>query len=146
VRATCLFADSIADIAVLGQPDNQALSDETDAYDELVEDMTTLAVADAPAQGSERLTFGERQVNKPTPRAGPARVLSLKGRWLQGHVERRGSRLKFEPQKYFASGMSGSPIIDAAGAAIGIVSVDILSPVLLDNLATRLAQGIVAKS
>jgi len=139
VWATCLFADSIADIAVLGQPDNQALSDETDAYDEQVEDMTTLAVADAPAQGSERLTFGERQVNKPTPRAGPARVLSLKGRWLQGHVERRGSWLKFKPQKYFASGMSGS-------AAIGIVSVDILSPVLLDNLATRLAQGIVAKS
>jgi hypothetical protein len=80
VWATCLFADPIADIAVLGQPDNQALSDEADAYDQLVEDMTKLAVADAPAQGSERLTFGEHQIDNPTPGNGPARVLSLKGR------------------------------------------------------------------
>ena len=43
VWATCLFVDPMADIAVLGKPDNQALSDEADAYDELVDGMVTLA-------------------------------------------------------------------------------------------------------
>lgn len=36
VWAECLFVDPVADIAVLGQPDNQALGDQADAYDELV--------------------------------------------------------------------------------------------------------------
>ena len=50
VWATCLFLDPIADIAVLGQPDDQELSDETEAFEKLVENMTTLAVVDAPPQ------------------------------------------------------------------------------------------------
>src|SRR5262249_57628847 len=39
VWVACLFVDPIADIAVLGQPDNQDLSEQADAYDQLVEDM-----------------------------------------------------------------------------------------------------------
>ena len=35
VPACCLFVDPIADIAVLGQPDNQNLPDKADAYDRL---------------------------------------------------------------------------------------------------------------
>jgi hypothetical protein len=51
VWAACLFVDPMADIAVLGRPDNQELSDQADAFDQLVEGMTPLAVADAPAMG-----------------------------------------------------------------------------------------------
>ena len=122
VWAECLFADVMADIAVLGPPDNQELSREADAYDQLVGAVTPLPVADAPVQGSELKTLGEHQVAIPTPGEGQAQVLSLKGRWLKGHVSRRGDCLEFAPAKYFVGGMSGSPIIDATGAAIGVVS------------------------
>jgi hypothetical protein len=50
VWAQCIFVDPVADIAVLGQPDDQALSDEADAYNALVGDLTPFAVADAPKQ------------------------------------------------------------------------------------------------
>jgi hypothetical protein len=36
VPAECLFADTVADIAVLGEPDNQKFLDEAAAYDALV--------------------------------------------------------------------------------------------------------------
>ena len=37
VWAECLFIDPVADIAVLGTPDDQALDEEAVAYDDLVE-------------------------------------------------------------------------------------------------------------
>src|SRR6516164_1081966 len=109
--------------------------------------MATLPVADAPAEGSELRMLGEHQVAIPTPGEGPARVLSLKGRWLKGHVSRRGGCLEFAPAKYFVGGMSGSPIIDATGAAIGVVSCSNSSqttanPVIVDSLSARLARAI----
>jgi hypothetical protein len=143
VWATCLFADPMADIAVLGQPDNQAWGDEADAYDQLMESITTLVVADAPAQGIERRRVGEIHIQIPTPGEGAARVLSLKGRWLEGQVARRSGWLAFEPKKYVVGGMSGSPIIDAKGAAIGVVSVDHMNPVILDALSARLVRSIL---
>jgi hypothetical protein len=42
VWAECLFADPIADVAVLGMPDNQALSDQAEAYEELVANGTAV--------------------------------------------------------------------------------------------------------
>jgi len=69
-------------------------------------------------------------------------VLSLKERWLQGEVERRGGWLMFQPEKHFVGGMSGSPIINAAGAAIGVVSVDCMSPVIVDSLSAQLLREI----
>jgi len=144
VWAMCLFADPMADIAVLGQPDNQALPEEAEGYDRLVEDMATLTVADAPAQGFELLPGfrGGRKIKNPTPGDGPARVLSLDGHWLKGRVLRRTGWLEFQPHDFIKSGMSGSPIINAAGAAIGIVSVEICSLVLVDSLSTQLVRAI----
>jgi Trypsin-like peptidase domain len=146
VWASCLFVDPIADIAVLGQPDNQALIKEAAAFDALMDSAgRTLAIADAPPQGSELVTgFGGYQFKTFAPGEGLARVLSLEGRWLEGRVERRGNRLSFKPEKFFVGGMSGSPIVDATGAAIGVVSVDLLSPVLVDSLSTQLLRSIRA--
>jgi Trypsin-like peptidase domain len=145
VWAMCLFVDPIADVAVLGQPDNQELSDEADAYDALVDSMATLPVADAPAQGVELVTgFGGYQFKNPTPGEGLARVLSLKGRWREGRVTRRGGWLSFEPEKFVVGGMSGSPIINATGAAIGVVSVDWMNPVIVDSLSAQLVRDILA--
>jgi hypothetical protein len=71
-------------------------------------------------------------------------VLSLKGYWLDGRVTRRGCFLAFEPAKSFVGGMSGSSIVSPEGQAIGVVSVDLLSPVLTDTLPPRLLRRIVA--
>jgi hypothetical protein len=54
VWATCLFVDPIADIATLGSPDDQDLYDEANAYYQLLDEMETRTVADAPAQGFVR--------------------------------------------------------------------------------------------
>src|SRR5262249_5869284 len=114
VWATCLFVDPIADIAVLGSPDNQALAEKSAAYDRLLDRRTALAIADAPAQGRERIKlraftgFVDRWIERKTPGRGSACVLSLGGRWLQGHVERSDNRLSFVPGRFFAGGMSGS--------------------------------------
>jgi hypothetical protein len=141
VWAQCLFADPIADIAVLGQPDSQHFGDEDEAYDELIDGMTTLAVADAPAQGTELVSLaGGYQFKNPTPGEGPARVLSLEGDWRKGRVLRRGSILSLEPKGLFVCGMSGSPIIDANGAATGVISTDEMNPVIVDSLSARLVR------
>jgi hypothetical protein len=132
VWAECIFVDPVADIAVLGQPDNEDLSDKADAYDELVESMVALAVADAPAQGRERVKAGNQWIECPTPGKGPARVLSLEGRWLKGQMVRHGIWLSFEPDRFVVGGMSGSPIIDHTGAAVGVLSTGIVNPVIAD--------------
>jgi hypothetical protein len=140
VWARCLFADPIADIAVLGQPDNQSLGDEADAYDELMNSMATLPIADAPAQGTELVTLSSGdQFENVTPGEGFARVLSLEGDWRKGRVLRRDNALSIE-KELFVCGMSGSPIIDANGAAIGVISTDQMNPVIVDSLSARLVR------
>ncbi len=86
---------------------------------------------------------GILRVENPAPGEGLSRVLSLKGRRHKGRVMRRGGWLAFEPGEFFVCGMSGSPIVDGNGAAIGVVSVSQLSPVILDSLSTQLVRGIV---
>ena len=46
VWAECLFADRVGDIAALGEPDNQALSEEADQYNALVEKAAPLPMSD----------------------------------------------------------------------------------------------------
>ena len=136
--AECLFVDPVADIAVFCSPDNQALSDEADAYEQLLATMQPFAIADAPAMGSQLLRLGSGkfggEIENPTPGEGPARVLSLDGVWIEGKIERRTNWLTFEPEGAFAPGMSGSPIVSLAGEAIGVVSMNNGGPVLVDNL------------
>jgi hypothetical protein len=61
VWAECLFADPMADIAVLGSPDDQALYDKAEFYRRLVASAHPFTVADAPAQGIECVTLCRRQ-------------------------------------------------------------------------------------
>lgn len=48
VWAACLFADPVADIAVLGAPDGQDLYDKHDAYKDLINTLPGLHVSDPP--------------------------------------------------------------------------------------------------
>jgi hypothetical protein len=109
VWAECVFANPVADIAVLGQPDNQALCEEADAYDELVEAAEPVAVADPLV-------------------TGPVWLLSLDGRWVRCFIPDRKPFKKHFPvpiwlkaEAPIEAGMSGSPIITDSGAAIGVI-------------------------
>ena len=55
VWAECLFADPIADIAVLDSPDNQELFEQAEAYEALVDSTKPLTIANAPKMGRKRV-------------------------------------------------------------------------------------------
>jgi hypothetical protein len=124
VWAECLFADPIADIAVIGQPDSQELGDEADAYQNLLASTTPFLIADASKQGHEA--------------RGSGLVLSLVGDWVQCSITRYKDVLSIDPAKLVVPGMSGSPILSVKGQAIGVVSTggsgSDLNAVLTDNL------------
>ena len=84
--------------------------------------------------------FEGYQFEHPTPGEGPAWVLSLEGHWLEGRAERRGGCLSFKPEKFFVGGMSGSPIVDAAGPAVGVILVDLIIPGVADAHSTQMLQ------
>jgi hypothetical protein len=116
VWAECLFADPIADIAILGCPDNQALGDEADAYDALTERTSVLGIGKT--------------------KSGRGWMLSLEGGWIPTRLEVRSGigRESFyiDPTK---PGQSGSPILNDAGRAIGVVTLGSgPQPVLTRNL------------
>ena len=101
VCAECLFADPIADIAVLGCPDGQALGDEADAYNVFTEKVTPLRIGAA--------------------RSGKDWLLSLdRPRWIPTTLDLayRSRSLKTGPTE---AGMSGSPILNDRGKAVGVV-------------------------
>ena len=104
VLAECLFADPIADIAVLGCPDNQLLGDEADAYHELTDNVPVLRIGNA--------------------RSGRGWVLSLDGHWVRTTLEvssgPEGMVLSINPTE---AGTSGSPVLNDAGRAVGVVVV-----------------------
>jgi hypothetical protein len=107
VWAECLFADPVADIAVLGSPDNQELFKEADAYEALMESATPMAIADTPAIGRGWL-------------------LSLEREWFRCTVQymKRGDGPLWicNTAQPIVGGISGSPVISDHGAAIGIVA------------------------
>lgn len=121
VGAECLFVDPVADIAVLGRPDDQALPDQADAYDALVgKRMPILLARDLPLL--KPWEQGEGEV------AGvAAQVLSLDGQWTACRVT-LGDSLTL-PGGVVAPGMSGSPVCVEEGA-VGVVSIGSLEPSL----------------
>jgi Trypsin-like peptidase domain len=109
VWAECLFTDPIADIAVLGSPDNQALTAEADAYDALMEASEALPVREMP----DSKNFGQVE---------PAWLLSLDRRWFRCGVRLNRQALGIAgASEGIVGGMSGSPILADDGSAVGVV-------------------------
>ncbi len=102
VWAECVFADPVADIAVLAKPDDQALWEEANAYDELIEEAEALPIAEAPEEGRGWL-------------------LTLDGKWVACDVQNVGRLWISNAAEPIIGGMSGSPILNSEGAAIGVV-------------------------
>ena len=129
VWCECLFLDPIADIAVLGAPDNQELSEQAEAYEALVGD-AALTVAEPPstpiAKEVERVAELEKQIGAtglPVRRECPAFLLSLSNEWFPCRVAHgpNGMLNILDAARGIAGGMSGSPIVATDGAAIGVV-------------------------
>ena len=135
VWTECLFVNPIADVAILGSPDNQDLYHQAEAYEAFVERLKPLPIADATKMGRKRVAvpnFPAFMVD--TPGRSSARVLSLAGEWIECTVLRRGTWLTLEDESLAEGGMSGSPIVSTDGRAIGLMSTGGMNPVLRDNL------------
>ena len=105
VWAECVFVDPIADIAVLGCPDGQALWEEAEGWSNLVDSAETLRVGDlAPEQQPVWLSY-------------------LDGSWHKAVASHRGKGIWLvDAARKIEGGMSGSPILVADGAAVGVLS------------------------
>jgi hypothetical protein len=102
--AVCRFVDPIADIAVLGSPDNPHADD----YQALIGTATALSFGDP--------------VRHPVNFWAPARLLSLDGRWFSCTIRHYGGPLWItHADERVLGGMSGSPIVATSGRAIGVV-------------------------
>jgi hypothetical protein len=138
VTAACVFVDTVADIAVLGEPDNQALSDEHDHYEAFLSALPPFDIAAPPPRGRLRMPALDADQSPAWRWLGevsfPGRVLSLDGQWIECNVRRLGGPFTIEPEKLVKSGMSGSPLISATGAALGVVSTSNRAAVLADGL------------
>jgi trypsin-like peptidase len=102
VYASVAFYDPMADVAVLEQPDNQAMYQEADAYEELLARYLPLAIA-VPSE------------------AGRGYVYDLRGRSRPITYRRFRDSVRADGY-HFEGGMSGSPIVDARGRALAVVS------------------------
>jgi hypothetical protein len=131
VWAECLFADPVADIAVLGEPDNQELDEQADAYQELTEAAGALPIGAAPEKTISSLPdprgdqdeFRDAVSKLGEPVTIPAWVLSLDQEWLAVAVRYWcGPLILVSDSTVVVGGMSGSPIVDSAGFAIGALS------------------------
>jgi hypothetical protein len=111
VWAQLQFADPIADIAVLGSPDDQELSEQAEAYERLLGSAHPLPIVDPPARSLERVRIREEWIERYAPGRGAVRLLSLDGKWIKARVLRHERCLTVEPQTLVVSGMSGSPIL-----------------------------------
>ena len=126
VWAECLFADPVADIAVLGEPDGQELYDECNAYCNLMPD-EPLTIGDTPQDYQPIMikTFDGEMVEAKNHRESlttEAWLLSLNGEWFRCEVEHLpdGPLLIKNAAEPVVGGMSGSPILSKAGTAIGV--------------------------
>jgi hypothetical protein len=134
VWAECKFVDPIADLAVLGCPDNQELADKAKAFQALVEAAVPLPIGRLPLvrsplidSGGLPLTVpetGETALGPPTAKAS-AWLLSLDGHWFQCDLTARHAGLSIEwAAEEIAPSMSGEPIVSGDGEAIGVVCTD----------------------
>ena len=84
ITASCYFADPVADITVLGAPDNQSLGDECEQYEVFIEALPRFDVAPPPPPS--RMRFAGSKSQPPAfpsvEVALPAHLLSLDRAWL----------------------------------------------------------------
>lgn len=121
VWAECLFFDPVSDLAILGEPDNQEFGEENDAYARLVDGRKPFVVA-VPETDEGHMLALDGVSWQPTP--------------LKVHETIWGTSLSTGA---VLAGQSGSPIVDAKGRAVALVSIGAEHPALSSG--SRTATG-----
>ncbi len=103
IWAECLFADPVADIALLTAPDNQELYEQAEEFENLVNSCCPLQIGN--------------------PRSGDGWMLSLDNIWVPTHVAVHDCFRASMEIDYSRPGQSGSPILNRSGQAIGMIVV-----------------------
>jgi Trypsin-like peptidase domain len=136
VTAACAFADPVADLAVLAPPDNQELSDEAELYEQFTGLLPPFDIAPPPPRQRVRLPgfAGNPPDHALSGVTFPAHVLSIAGAWIACTARHFGGPLIVEPADLIVGGMSGSPLIGATGAALGVVSTANITACLTNGL------------
>jgi hypothetical protein len=125
-RLSPWFADPVADIAALGEPDNQEFVADCDAFEEWREAVEPVPLSDVRLKGFTEGPGGGWVEPKPLP----VHVLTHDRGWVEGTVTRYGSA-DFEPHPGMAAlevavpiiaGASGSPVVDGLGRLVGVIS------------------------
>jgi hypothetical protein len=129
IWAELVVDDVASDIAVLTEPDGQELYDQCRRYETFTR--PAMMIGRAP----ELLPPQQWQDGH----GAPAFVLSLDGQWQACTVQNRNGRFLWMVESHYSrSGMSGSPIVDQSGAAIGLISTSgsssSVNPMLMDCL------------
>jgi hypothetical protein len=122
IFAECLFVDPVADLAVLGPPDNQIFADGWQEYVALTELAAALPIAKLPLAGKPHIfPKGEVVFGSPTA-AASAWVPALDGTWFRVQIIAGTRDLTItEVDRNIVGGMSGSPIVLDTGAAVGMI-------------------------
>jgi Trypsin-like peptidase domain len=135
VWAECVYADPVADLAVLAAPDAQHFASEARNYARLVGQRTPLRVAALPLARKGKSEAAEWQ--------GAGRLFSLEGQWFECRLRATPRALWIgDKAQAFAGGMSGSPIADADGAALGVLCTTGANPILVQHLPRWLLDAI----
>ena len=109
--ATVVAVEPVADIAVLGPPDDQMLFHEAQEYEQFCEQTKPVALC-----GRRKGYYGKI----------PVHILSPSLKWIAGtaNVVRPGRPTSFvSAAREVRSGASGGPIIDDAAALVGLTSI-----------------------
>jgi hypothetical protein len=155
VAAECLFVDPVSDIAVLGSPDGQELSDEEEGYEALMETGIALKVSDPPTQydAATPLVLGGKTYRRPPmPVLTDCRawLFSRAGRWLDCVARQNGGGIGIvNAAEDIVGGMSGTPVVVDDGSAIGLVSISLESASEIERRSafdfTRAREGIAPR-
>jgi S1-C subfamily serine protease len=113
VWAELVEFNAASDFALLGEPDGQVLWDECGHYQAFTE--LAMMIGQSPPAHRPHEWIVENET--------PAWVLSLDGQWCRCTVQNGGRFLvAIQGKELIKPGMSGSPILNEKGAAIGVVS------------------------
>lgn len=144
VAVELLFADPVADVAILGPPDDQELVEEFKAFEAIVEAATPILIVTNAGELPRALdsastvitTMGNdgilrlRSTGRRCMLADtPARLLSLDMRWFScgyRQVRPHAPLWIVDATNDIRGGMSGSPIVNKQGEAVGVVCVSVV--------------------
>jgi S1-C subfamily serine protease len=115
-----LAIEPVADIAILGSPDNQAIPDEAETFAEFI-----AATKPVPLYRGKWIPTDVHETCGPGKYTLPALVYNLDRSWVKAtaSVVQPGQPMLFlESERHIECGASGGPIVTPDGQLIGVVS------------------------